>query len=114
MSVAKTPEQVRNERYKVGRIIKPGDPWSYFGKPEDLDPDWRVCLGEFVSPDDFPELFEKIGYKHGRRGDNFRLPLLAQEVVIPVGGESFFKSAPEYQDGYQKDAAAGYPIIRVR
>jgi hypothetical protein len=106
--------QEKREKYPIGFVIKPGDPWSYFGKPADLDPNWQVCVGQFYDPNEYPELFAKLGYKHGRKGDQFAVPDKRQEVVTAVGGSNYFQSGNEYPDGYRGDAPGGWPIIRVR
>lgn len=61
----------------VGSIIA-------YGGGEDID-DWLICNGRSFSPEQYPRLFNVIGYSYGRDGDNFRIPDLRESVPVGAG-----------------------------
>lgn len=47
---------------------------------------YLLCDGSSVDKNDYPELFEAIGYRHGGSDDNFNLPDLRGRMIIGVSG----------------------------
>lgn len=52
----------------------PGEIIAFGGSRGSMPSDCLACDGSVYSPDTYPQLFEAIGYKWGRSGDDFYVP----------------------------------------
>jgi microcystin-dependent protein len=65
--------------------------------PSGTIPDgWLLCDGAGYDPDDYPALFEVIGYSFGGSGSTFYVPELIDKFVAGAGGD--------YDVGYEAGA----------
>lgn len=49
--------------------------FAWFCGPEENKPEgWLICMGEWLSAAQYPELFAAIGYIYGGSGDSFMIP----------------------------------------
>lgn len=59
----------------IGTIM----PWA--GDISKIPPGWVKCDGSSLSAQDFPILFEIIGYKYGGEGDTFNTPSILSKAI---------------------------------
>lgn len=91
------------------------DSWGKLdGKADSRFPGWMYCDGDYYNPDDYPALYDKIGYSYGAKvvGSDtyFRVPDLRNRYVKGTGvidGNS--ASSPGLAPTYQKTKQSGAP-----
>ena len=91
------------------------DSWGKLnGKADSRFPGWVYCDGDYYNPDDYPALYDTIGYSYGAKvvGSDtyFRVPDLRNRYVKGTGvidGNS--ASSPGLSPTYQKTKQSGAP-----
>jgi hypothetical protein len=60
----------------IGTIIS----WS--GDITNMPPGWIICDGKTLEVDDYPTLFDIIGYRYGGSGNSFNTPRLLNRAIV--------------------------------
>lgn len=73
-------ERLKREAFSVGIIA--------FWPTENIPVNWLLCNGQKLKKREYPELFEKLGYKYGGTEDEFHLPDARRKFIRSWGEDN--------------------------
>lgn len=79
-TLQKEVERLKREAFSVGIIA--------FWPTENIPVNWLLCNGQKLKKREYPELFEKLGYKYGGTEDEFHLPDARRKFIRSWGEDN--------------------------